>query len=232
MSLVIELQQLAWDQKNDLSDLLRKAYLVAFKLNLRSFKTWIECEMNGYMNKKMPPYRQIQGRVVCHNPYRGWIPFICKDNPRFQATLSSQHLNTPVGVLQEFLQHNKDGYTIIYYPPDIETFLMSRMNFPQRPALEVPRSAHVAILDKVRNTILNWSLRLEADGILGDGKTFTTQEKRTASEKEAELRPVVTVSVTNNVVAVGAMDGSAVQQSSPQGEVYFDPDSDEQQDGV
>ena len=61
--------------------------------------------------------------------------------------------------------------------------------------------------------------------------TFTTQEKRAASENENELRPLVTLNVINNVVAVGAMDGSAVQQSSPRGEVYFDPDSDDQ-DGV
>ncbi len=228
MPLVIELQQLALDHKNDLSDLLRKAYAVAFKLNLRGFKTWTECEMNGYINKKMPPYRQIQGRVVCQNPYHGWIPFICIGDPQLQNALSFQWLNTPVGVIQEFLQNNHDGNSIINYSVDLEDRLMLRMVIPLRPALEVPRSAYVAILDKVRNTILNWSLRLEADGILGDGMTFTTKEKRTASEKENELRPVVTLNVTNNVVAVGAMDESAVQQSSPRGEVYFDPDSDGQ----
>ena len=112
--------------------------------------------MNGYMNKKMPPYRQIQGRVVCHNPYHGWIPFICSGDPQLQTTLSSRWLNTPVGVLQEFLQHNNDGNSIINYPPDIENRLMRGMDIPLRPALEVPRSAYVAILDKVRNTILNW----------------------------------------------------------------------------
>ena len=98
MSLVLELQQLAWDKKNDLSDLLKKAYAVAFKLNLRGFKTWTECEMNGYVGKKMPPYRRVQGRVVCHNPYHGWIPFICLNDPKMQANLSVRWLNTPVGV--------------------------------------------------------------------------------------------------------------------------------------
>ena len=100
---------------------------------------------------------------------------------------------------------------------------MRGMEFPFRPALEVSRSSYVAILDKVRNTILNWSLKLEADGILGEGLTFSQQEKKTAAEKEPELRPLVTVYVNNNVAA-GKMEKSAVQQASPQGEMYFDPD--------
>ena len=101
MSLVLELQQLAWDKQNGISDLLKKAYAVAYKLNLRTFKTWAECEMNGYTDgKKMPPYRQVHGRVVCLDPYNGWIPFICQGNPQLQANLSTRWLNTPVGVLQ------------------------------------------------------------------------------------------------------------------------------------
>jgi len=232
MSLVLELQQLAWDKKNDISDLLKKAYAVAFKLNLRRFKTWTECEMNGYFGKKIPPYRMVHGRVVCHNPYNGWIPFICEGNPKLQLSLSTQCLTTSVGVLQDFLQRDSAGRSIINYPPDLENLLMQNMDIPLRPALEVPRAAYVTILDMVRNTILNWSLRLEADGILGDGMTFTPQEKKAAAEKEAELQPVVTVYVTNNTVAVGTMDGSAVQQSSPQGEVFFDPDADDGQNTV
>ena len=224
MSLVLELQQLALNKENDLSDLLKKAYAVAFKLNLRGFKTWTECEMNGYVGKKMPPYRRFQGRVVCLNPYHGWIPFICANNPKLQADLSVRYINTPVGVLMEFLQRNDNGNSIIDYPPDLENLLMQGMDIPLRPALEVSRSAYVAILDKVRNTILNWSLRLEEDGILGEGMTFTPQEKRAAAEKEAELRPMVAVYITNNAVAAGTMDRSVVQQSSPLSEVYFDPD--------
>jgi hypothetical protein len=101
---------------------------------------------------------------------------------------------------------------------------MSGMEYPYRPALEVPRSAYVNILEKVRNTILAWGLKLEADGILGQGLTFNTEEKKVAAEKESELRPVVAVYVSNNNVAVDKMDKSAIQQASPQGEMYFDPD--------
>lgn len=224
MSLVLELQQLAWDNQNDISDLIKKAYAVSFKLNLRSFKTWTECELNGYIGKKMPPYRQIRGRVVCLNPFRGWIPFLCADDPKLQANLSCRWLNTPVGVLQEFLQRNNNENSIIDFEPELEHALMQRMDVPFRPALEVPRSAYISILDKVRNTILNWSLRLEADGILGEGLTFSPQEKKAAAAKEKDLRPLVAINVNNNNVTVDRMDKSAIQQSSPASEMYFDPD--------
>jgi hypothetical protein len=231
MSLVLELQQLAWEKKNDVSDLLKKAYAVAFKLNLRRFKAWAECEMNGYRGKKMPPYRRVHGRVVCHNPYNGWIPFICQD-AQMQVTLSTIGVNTPVGVLQEFLQNDGSGQALLHYNPDLENALMHGMEYPFRPALEVPRSAFVFILETVRNMILNWSLKLEADGILGSGLTFSSEEKRAAEEKEAELRPLVVVNISNennntsksNAVNVGQMERSAVQQESPQSEMYFDPD--------
>jgi len=53
MSLVLELQQHALDKGTDVNELLKKAYVVAFKLNLRAFKSWCEAEMNGYINRKM-----------------------------------------------------------------------------------------------------------------------------------------------------------------------------------
>ena len=169
MSLVLELQQLAWDNANNLPDLLKKAYAVAYKLGLSSFKAWADCEMNGYRGKKkVPPYREVHGRVVCLNPYNGWIPYIMQGAPELQATLSSHMLRTPVGVLQEFVQRGETR-SILDYPPEVEQFLMQNMDYPFRPALEVPCSAYVMILDTVRNTILNWSLKLEEDGILGEG---------------------------------------------------------------
>jgi hypothetical protein len=40
------------------------------------------------------------------------------------------------------------------------------------------------ILHSVRNIIVRWSLKLEEDGILGDGMTFNNQEKSIASHKD------------------------------------------------
>lgn len=46
--IVIELEKEALDEQISVESLLRKAYLVARKLNLSEFKEWITNEQNGY----------------------------------------------------------------------------------------------------------------------------------------------------------------------------------------
>jgi len=48
MSLVLELQKEALDQRVSVSHLLRKALVVVRKLKLSEFQNWIEIELNGY----------------------------------------------------------------------------------------------------------------------------------------------------------------------------------------
>jgi hypothetical protein len=51
-SLVEELQRDALDSSVSVLDLLRKALVVATKLNIDEFKEWIELELKGYSDKK------------------------------------------------------------------------------------------------------------------------------------------------------------------------------------
>jgi hypothetical protein len=39
-------------------------------------------------------------------------------------------------------------------------------------------------MDGVRNTILDWTLKLEADGVLGEGMTFSNDEKKAVMKSE------------------------------------------------
>ncbi len=58
-SIVLELQDLAIGRDNNISDLLRKALLVASKLNLIEFKEWVNSELNGYTEVGVPDYRKL-----------------------------------------------------------------------------------------------------------------------------------------------------------------------------
>ena len=60
MGIVIELQREALDESISIESLMRKAYLVARKLNLKDFEEWISQEQNGY-KQKVPEYRNIVG---------------------------------------------------------------------------------------------------------------------------------------------------------------------------
>ena len=50
------------------------------------------------------------------------------------------------------------------------------------PVRVVSRSQVVAILDKVRTGVLEWALKLESEGITGDGISFTETEKQIAKK--------------------------------------------------
>src|SRR5574340_1663796 len=63
----------------------------------------------------------------------------------------------------------------------------------------------VRILDIVRNTILEWTLKLEQDEILGDGMTFTPQE-----QEKAMLNP--NIRITNFQGILGNVNQSSVMQ--------------------
>lgn len=50
--IVLELQKEAMDKKVDIESLLRKSYVIARKLKLPDFQEWIQCEQEGYGEKR------------------------------------------------------------------------------------------------------------------------------------------------------------------------------------
>src|SRR5437016_14497886 len=76
-SIVIELQHDALDSKTSITDLLRKALVVARKLNLSDFESWINAELNGWPNyDDIPTYREVRGQVHALHAYQGWLPVL------------------------------------------------------------------------------------------------------------------------------------------------------------
>ena len=66
-SIILDLQKLATDGTQDITDLLRKAKLVATKLKLQRFLEWVDCELNGYVQVKVPAYRKIHAELKLKN---------------------------------------------------------------------------------------------------------------------------------------------------------------------
>ena len=60
--IVIELQQEVLKQDCDIVNVLRRAHVIATKLQLTEFDSWITHELNGYPNQEVcPEYRKIKG---------------------------------------------------------------------------------------------------------------------------------------------------------------------------
>ncbi|WP_196595836.1 hypothetical protein [Pectinatus frisingensis] len=61
---------------------MRKALIVAKKLNLNDFENWIRNEMDGYPAKSViPNYREVYGVCKYFNPYHGWQDVIFHIEP-------------------------------------------------------------------------------------------------------------------------------------------------------
>jgi len=179
-SLVLELQREAMNPNGRLSDILRKALVVATKLKVDEFKIWTDSELKGYAKgQDIPPYRKVKGSVKAWNPYNGWIPVIVR-NSEIMDLISNRSIGQPISEL-ESLCHQKDegGGLQVPLPHDWIMKLFSKskeFRLGMVPTLIVDKSQLDGILDAVRNEILNWSLELERQGILGDGMSFSTEE--------------------------------------------------------
>lgn len=182
-SIVIELQREALNPESKLSDLLRKALLVSKKLSITDIVDWIKKELNGYENREeAPEYRIAYGQVKVEDPYRGVIPVIFKYSKN-EELLSKMPFLNPIAKLEDLYRTSDDNTSIMMsYNPQFAKRMMNSINCSSPPVLEVQPSEIYRILDTVRNIVLNWALKLEDDGILGENLSFTEHEKETAAK--------------------------------------------------
>ena len=198
-SLVLELQQEAMNSSVAVSDLLRKAVVVATKLGIKEFKQWANDELNGIEGKglsleelnKAFPYRCLNAQIMARNPMRGWIP-VMFESAEMQQMLSQTCMVQPISQLEHLIQDVKsDAVLSIPFPPDVAERVFSdnrsyRMGIV--PAQIIQPAQIKGVLDGVRNVVLNWSLKLEQDGILGEGMTFSPKEKIVASNNTYNIQ--------------------------------------------
>jgi len=182
--LVHELQADAMDPKVRLADLLRKARAVSVKLRASEIEEWLGREMNGYEKASdVPPYRQLHAELKCVNPTHGLIP-LAVSNPELQEIISASPMTHSIGEIEALVQTADEGgkgNILHYFSPQMEHQLMQNMVYPMRPVQVIAGTAISAILESVRNRIFEWSLELEARGVLGEGLTFSNEERERAT---------------------------------------------------
>lgn len=177
MSIVIELEKAAIDSNSDTLLLLRKAYLVARKLEISDFQKWINCELNGYKDyDKIPDYRTITGELKGWNRYYGWIPVVIPDSCTEDAFCTRKFFDSIPSLVN--LISEADG-NIVSYSFDGKTLetLCRMTGHASNYTLQFSKNAIANIVEQVKNKILDWALLLEENGILGEELHFTENEK-------------------------------------------------------
>lgn len=208
---VIELQELASSGANDIGDLLRKTLMVATKLGLTEFREWVVAELNGYtgeLREHIPDYRIIYGELKVYDATGGLIPLQVPH--QLHDLLAEIRVTESVSSLEQLLANEITGSVVYDFSPEQEQLLMSMQHdYVQfRPTRSVGVNRVTAILGAVRTTILDWSLALEADGILGEELLFSAKEKQAAMHN---------ISIQNFQGVLGNIDGgSSVSQINTQ----------------
>ncbi len=206
-SIVLELQQEILNPSSDIITLLRKSHVIATKLQLSEFDKWILSELNGYSDYDLiPGYRTITGSIKAWNPYNGWIPVLL-DNNEFEAILCNRKLGDALSKIIE-LENKSGSIFYIYYNAEINKTLGSLCSFPLQTQYALSASAHQlhAIIEQVKNAILEWTIKLENEGILGENMQFNQSEKESAKR----IPQTVNNYYGNTNVINGDVDSSAI----------------------
>ncbi|EOG7777818.1 hypothetical protein N5C69_19065 [Pseudomonas aeruginosa] len=198
--LVLELQAACYSDSVSVVELLRMARVVSVKLGMGSINEWLKNEMDGYPSSDAAPdYRRVRGKLECFNPYLGYIPLGSND-PSMDHHLSRTTLRFPLSEIADIAQ-NQQNSVRLSFSHQLAHDLMAGMEEPFEPSLLVPVGQFRRIVSSVKDKILNFALDLEQQGIIGDGMTFSKDEKQAASH------------ISYNV-NIENMHGSQVQQGT------------------
>lgn len=204
-SIIVEIQRDALDPGVAVAALLRKAFVAATKLAVPAFADWLGKELNGYPDgSDLPEYREAHGRHMMQLPNRGnWIPIQFED-PRMVKLTSRRPIMQSAAELESLLRMRSPGHALILpVPVALQNQLCELTGFQGQIAFFVNPSQLDGVLDGIRNSVLNWALRLEQDGIVGEDLGFSKQEKAIAANNHYTV---------NNFY--GDLTNSQVQQNS------------------
>lgn len=182
-ALVPELVNAAIDASASPGDLLRRALVVARRLAVPEVVDWISSELNGYSLGDVPDYRQVHGQLMVENPIHGPIPFFAP--PDMTDILSAFEVRQSVPELVQLAQSTTGIYS--HFPTNAEHKLMQMIRetngVMMRPALRFSTVQVQGIVDKVRSRVLEWALDLESKGVLGEGMSFSQEEKQIVQQQ-------------------------------------------------
>lgn len=183
LPIVLQLQHLAQKNSSDIEELLRRAKLVASKLKLNDLMLWCNNELMGYKSSgDLPDYRQVFGQLKVKNPWHGLQPFHITDT-EIDNLVRQVPLAESIVHYVHLVSSNANSLQVML-PTDAISILGKMIErscgMLLEPVLEINVAQIANVLTNVRNLIFNWALDLEANGILGEGMQFTSEEKEKA----------------------------------------------------
>ncbi|MCQ6305033.1 hypothetical protein [Bacillus cereus] len=172
-AIVLDLQKEAYDSKSN---------VVARKLKLEEFGNWVNEELNGYQSyEKTPEYRNVCGQLKARDLYGGGLIPVLINDPKYADIITNRKLVQPISEIESYV--GKKGNILVTFPVGQREILSKAIGTETEYFLEVSKNQIGSIVDNVRNIVLEWSLKLEEEGILGEGMSFSKEEKEKAKNQ-------------------------------------------------
>lgn len=160
--MISDLQQDILKTDCDIVNALRRAHLIAKKLEADEFDAWIQNELNGYQQSSdnIPEYRNIQGLVKSKNPINGWIPVIIEDQ-EIENMLTHRKLSQSVGDLVQYSK--KDETLFIAFPGRICQRIAEMADYPYifESALFITKESLLGVIEQIKNHLWEWTLKID-----------------------------------------------------------------------
>lgn len=223
--LVEELQREALDPNVPVTQLLRRAKVVAVKLKLDLVSDWLDAELNGYVDEAVvPAYRTQPGQAKWFNPIHGWLPI--EGPSSIMDKLNYRKVQQPISSLEDYVRR-PDGEWYAPFSQELIKALFGKQPYPPSQAgvfLDISR--FVEIVDHVRGKVLDWALDLERAGITGEGLSFSPTEQQKASHVSIKIEQMHGNLMSGDVSGMNARAnlGSTDQSTNQivQGDVFGD----------
>jgi hypothetical protein len=210
--LILQIQAAALDSKSSVTDALRKAKVACVKLDLTEFEKWVDGELNGYKDgtpiSELPTYRILYGIPVGYNPYHGWQPVTFHSSEQ-QKNWGNAPIGMAIGAIEASLQTaNGRGSFEFPYSPEVEQDLRDAVSHGKRFSVRLA-VAHVSgIIDAVRNILLQWTLEMEKQGVVGNELLFSEIDKKKSETLTAQT--ITNIHIGNVGAFVQQAEGSFV----------------------
>ena len=199
--LLDDIIELATDNKQSITVLLRTCVILAHSLKNEPLKAWANKELNGYgVDDELPPYRMLKANAKGHfsgyggGQLRNWqiAPAVLEAEHRHWATETP--LAHSIGTYED-LSKNKPNATLESpWDPNLVLYYQTRLPikgyFLTSAWQDISTSDIVGVLDKVRNRVLNMALELRSE----IGKADADLEKITP-----QLKAKVEQTIVNNI---------------------------------
>ncbi|MBU0569659.1 hypothetical protein KKB40_02660, partial [Patescibacteria group bacterium] len=173
MSLLRDIQNAAVSSEVEISTVLRKCKVLSARLGNKEFKKWIDQELNGYEDKDdLPNYRilTVQSKGHFSGPFNsgmrnGDISLICLPK-KFRESLSKSYCAQPISAYEALIKLSKGENLQEQWPIDLVALYGEKIyqNMNCFTAWKViPYGSMVALVDTVRNKILNFVIEIESE---------------------------------------------------------------------